>query len=96
MFSWQLLDQIAQTESLGAFAALCGEEVKLLVEAVSDLLLEILDMAPLAPVKLGRLHRHAVCLIGFLVGPSAIAPYHAAVTNQAKEVCSPFFVIWGN
>ena len=84
MFSRRPLDQNGQTEPFGAFAALCGEEVKLLVEAVSDLLFEVLDMAPPAPVKLGRLHRHAVCLIGFLVGPSAAAPYHAAVTNQAK------------
>lgn len=96
MFPRRPLDQAGQTEPLGAFAALCGEEIKLLVEAVSDLLLEILDMAPLAPVKLGRLHRHAVCLIVVLVGPNAAAAYHAAVTNQAKEVCSPVFVIWNN
>jgi hypothetical protein len=85
--------QIAQSESLGALAALLGEHRQLLVEAARDLLLEVFDMAPLAPVKLGRLHRHAVCLIGFLVGPSPAAPYHAAVTIQAKEIISPFFVI---
>ena len=46
MFPRRSLDQAGQTEPLGAFAALCGEEVKLLVEAVSDLLFEVLDMAP--------------------------------------------------
>ena len=96
MFSGQMLDQIAQPEPLRALAALLSHQIQFLVEAVSDLLLEILDMAPLAPVKLGRLHRHAVCLIGFLVGPSAAAPYHAAVTNQAKEVFSPLLAIGGS
>jgi hypothetical protein len=86
-------DQITQPEPLRAFAAFLGEHGQLLVETVRDLLFELFDVALLVSMKLGRLHRHAVCLIGFLVGPNAAAPYHAAVTNQAKEVFSPFFVI---
>ena len=92
-----LLKSFVEPETACALAPLFGEHVQFLVEAVRNFFLEFIEMALVAPVKLGWLHRHAVSLISFLVGPSAWpAPYHAAVTIQAEGSCSLLFVIGGN
>ena len=95
MFPRLALDQFAKPEPLRTLAALFCEQIQLLVEAVGDLLLEVIDMAPLAPVKLGRLHRHAVGLIGFFVGPSAVQPIMPLSQSKLRGF-SPFFVMGGN
>ena len=78
------LDKLTQPEPLGALAALRGEHGQLLVEAVRNLFLEFVDMA-LLRVKLGRLHRHAVGLFGFFIGPHSGVPHPITPLSQSKS-----------
>src|SRR5262245_54848160 len=86
-----LLKPFGKPETACALAPLFGEHVQFLVEAMRNFFLEFIEMALVAPVKLGWLHRHAVRSRGSLVDCSA--HYHTIVTNKAGAIHSPAFVI---
>jgi hypothetical protein len=55
-----LLKPLVESKTVCALAPLFGEHVQFLVEAVRYFFLQFIEMTPVASVKLGWLHRHAV------------------------------------
>ena len=89
-----LLKPFGEPETACALAPLFGEHVQFLVEAVRYFLLQFIEMALVAPVKLGWLQRHAISFHRSLVDCGA--RYHTNVINKAGAIHSPDFVIESN